>query len=135
MKIYLAGKWSDKINMRKMMMELEEIGHTITHNWTNNETPTRSPQELAYFAKLDIDGVINADYVIAYMDDPKYAYRGTFTEIGCAIGCKKRIIIVSPDYDLTNKDEQPYYSTNCFFHHTQIEHVNSWKLCKSMLAI
>ena len=53
------------------------------------------------------------------MFDKDYAYRGTFTELGCAIGRNKTIIIVCP-----GKDDY-YCQTNCFYHHPLINHVES----------
>ena len=93
MSIYLAGKWSDKEDISKKMTQLIDMGYEITHDWTKNESISREPSELSKFAELDINGVLSADYMIVVMTDTKYAYRGTFTEIGCAIGSGKKILI------------------------------------------
>lgn len=120
MKIYLCGKWADACSLREKMNELKWYGHTITHDWTfnNSNFPKQS-------SKLDIDGVRNADIVIAIMDDPEYAYRGTFTEIGCALGQRKNVLIVCPP--LTDETKDYWCKTNCFFYHPQIFHYNSWE--------
>ena len=119
MKIYIAGKWHNKEQIRGYMDELESIGHEITHDWTSYESdPNNSFQDMA---DHDIEGVMKADALIAIMDDDKYPYRGTFTELGVAFATKKtinknyKIFIVCPSYPYKNEDKKPYYSTNCFF--------------------
>jgi nucleoside 2-deoxyribosyltransferase len=120
MYIYLAGKWSDKEDITHKMSQLTNMGHKITHDWTLNESVTREPSDLGKFAQLDIDGVLMADCFIGVMTDIKYAYRGTFTEIGCAIGTEKKIFIYCPD-------KESYCKTNCFFYHPSIVHFNTWE--------
>ena len=94
------------------------MGHTITHDWTTNETPSRTPEILGNFAKLDIDGVVNADCLIAIMDDPEYMYRGTFTEIGAAIAIGKKIYVYCPN-------DNAKCLTNCFIYHPAIIRVDN----------
>jgi nucleoside 2-deoxyribosyltransferase len=118
MKIYVAGKWSHKDFITEQMKLLQEMGYQITHNWTKNESITRSPEELSKFAELDVNGVLHADVVLVYMTDKDYPYRGTFTEIGVALGSNKQILIVCPDKD-------SYCRTNCFFYHPHIKHFDT----------
>jgi nucleoside 2-deoxyribosyltransferase len=119
MKIYVAGKWSDKKIIQSAMDCFKLLGHQITYDWTQNETQTRSSEELSKFAYLDMKGVMDADLLIAIMNDEKYEYRGTFTEIGGAIATGKKIFIYCP------KDNY-YCCTNCFFHHPNIKHYQLW---------
>jgi nucleoside 2-deoxyribosyltransferase len=122
MKIYVAGKWDDKIFVKNVQKCLTERGHEITHDWT-----TQAGVEDWICAEKDIDGVVQADIVVALMMDPNYAYRGTFTEIGCALGLKKRIIILCPDKVSAAR-------TNCFFHHKSIAHVSTMSELYGVLA-
>jgi nucleoside 2-deoxyribosyltransferase len=133
MKIYLAGKWSDKKENKDKMNLLIDDGHTITHDWTNNEITTRNHEELQKYAILDINGVMNADVLIAVMDDPEYAYRGTFTEIGAALGNNKPVIIISKC--LNEMDIHHYASTNCFYHHSLIKYVSCFENVFELLKI
>lgn len=134
MKIYLAGKWSEKDVARSRMTELEGLGHTITHDWTSYESdPNNSFQDMA---DHDVNGVMGADAYVGTFDDPKYAYRGTFTEMGVALATKRtrpdfKIYAVCPAHFTENK---PYYATNCFFHASGIEYVKSWDDMVSKLA-
>lgn len=127
-KVYLAGKWADKPLILEFMNQIKGLGFEITHDWTKNEKTTNDPSELANFAKLDIDGVVNADIYIGVFTDPKYAYRGTFTELGAAIATNKKILLFCPD-------EKSYCCSNCFFHHPNTIHFNSWDKLISYLAV
>ena len=120
MRIYLAGKWGDRTSIRKIMNRLTEQKHEITHVWPDNEDVKDTPDELGECARLDIEGVRNAEVVIVLMTDPKYAYRGSFTEVGAALALGKPLYIVCPFKD-------GYCKTNCFFWHPGIIHVNSLK--------
>lgn len=121
MRIYVAGKFSDKDLMHHYMTELTKLGHEITRDWTQSGSDTGSNEQLANSALLDTEAIQKAYLVIAVLTDPKYAYRGTFTEIGYALGSCKKVIIVSP------AGPDAYYRTNCFYHHPNILHVTNWE--------
>lgn len=120
MQIYIAGKWSEKPRIRQQMDELEALGYSITFDWTNFEKEGDDDNKKAQAGIYDIEGVRNADLIIINMEDPNYAYRGTFCELGCALGLRKRIMLLCPDQNATCR-EQP------FFHHPSIEHYESWQ--------
>lgn len=119
MKIYLAGKYSDRENLGKKRDQLISKGHKITHDWMTFELPSRSHEHLGIYAKNDIQGVIDADLLLIIMDDKKYTYRGSFTELGAGLALNKRILIVAPDGEY-------YFKTNCFWHHPSIHYVKTW---------
>lgn len=128
MKLYIGGKWSDKEYIRSIMDRFVADGSEITHDWTAVETssieerkrmsPADAHNDRRKCADLDIKGVQDADVVMLFMTDPKYPYRGTFTELGAAIGLKKPTYIVCPEYDNNTYE----CTTNCFFHHSSIIH-------------
>ena len=126
MKVYVAGKWIEAPVINAVQARLVSMGHTITHDWTAVEgigqrdimTDEERNVYRAHCAQLDIAGVQNADAVLALMLDSTYPYRGTFTEIGCALGLGKWVIIVCPDNSYS-------CTTNCFFHHPTIIRVNT----------
>lgn len=126
MKIYVAGKWTEIDIINDVQNKLRSQGHTITHDWTCiegmgdqiNFTPVQRLEYDTRCAILDINGVKEADLVFAVMSDKKYPYRGTFTEIGCALGLDKKIIIVCTGDDY-------YCISNCFFWHPNITHVKT----------
>lgn len=119
MKIYVAGKWHDKASIRGIMGQLEKLGHQITHDWTKNEIETRTPEALRYYATLDLAGVDKADILVVIMTDKEYSYRGTFTEIGFAIGKCKPVYLYC---DLDPKNPSHHCFDNVFFHYPTIRH-------------
>lgn len=118
MKLYLAGKWGARDELRKKIDHLRQMGIEITHDWTFNDPNNGKIQS----AVDDIHGIKNADFVVAVMDDPVYSYRGTFCEIGCALGLGKNVYIYSPE---PKKSE--WYKV-CFAHHPLVMIVEDWDL-------
>ncbi len=52
---------------------------------------------MGHFAKKDIGGVVDADFLIIVMDNKDYDYRGTFSEIGVALASPKpRLSLLPP---------------------------------------
>jgi nucleoside 2-deoxyribosyltransferase len=141
--IYVAGSWLDRIGLQEKMNELKSMGYFITSRWPAFEKDLNSQDDYALCSMFDIDGVKCADVVLVFMTDAKYAYRGTFTEIGCAIGLDKRIIVItdgvciplnSNDSSIEPSDKAEKgtklkfshsFMENVFFWHPQIEHVSS----------
>jgi len=119
MELYVAGKFSDKKQIKEYMNELVKLGHSITHDWTSFESENADQNKMAQSAVKDVEAVKECDVLIAFLTDPQYAYRGTFSEIGIALGTDKEIIVV-------NSDEQAYCTTNVFYHHPDIIHVKTW---------
>lgn len=113
MKIYIGGKFADKQKIRSYMDQVEKLGHTITHDWTSFEyKPTEDDmfmvvkdenndgvENMEESAKYDIEGVQDCDIFVGIFEDKIYPYRGTFTELGCALGLKKKIIVMCPEPD------------------------------------
>lgn len=123
MKLYIAGKFGDKNKINKYIKEATLLGYDITHNWTKFETNNNKIQS----AIKDLQGVMECNCLVCIMDDSSYAYRGTFTEIGAGLALNKKIIIVNPH---TNS----YCTSNVFYHHPSIIHVNSWNNALEMLS-
>lgn len=96
MKVYVAGAVIHKEEIRHVQSKLREIGCTITHDWTVCEPENACPteEELRTFSRQDIGGVRAANVVVVVLNDPTYAYRGTFAELGAAIAFGKTIYII-----------------------------------------
>lgn len=121
-KVFIGGKWDDKKQIKQYISDITNKGHVIVHDWTTYETAIT--KEMPLMAKIAIDGIIKANIVIIIMTDPNYAYRGTFTELGCAIGVNqvtqsKQIYLLCPDTKAVCRE-------NVFFHHPSIVHFTSW---------
>uniref|UniRef100_A0A6C0EK87 Nucleoside deoxyribosyltransferase n=1 Tax=viral metagenome TaxID=1070528 RepID=A0A6C0EK87_9ZZZZ len=121
MKLYIAGKWYDGKKIQNKMKELVALGHTITHDWTTSETTYTSAEfRMREDAISDINGVKNADVVIAIVDDNDYPYRGTSHEIGAALALGKPVMLYCP---------QPLVSAwcqTCFSRHPCITLFEKW---------
>ncbi len=94
MKIFVSGQITDIDNVRKAQEEFIKAGHTLTHDWTRNESgdkmlagpkdKLRNPAETKRRAQLDIQGVINCDaYVIC--TDNEAPGKGMYVELGAAL--------------------------------------------------
>lgn len=73
-------------------------------------------------AQLDARGVESCNTFVAFIDDPHYAYRGTFFELGMAIGLGKRVFVVTPTHLQSNSS---YFWNMTFYHHPSIRRVSS----------
>jgi len=95
MRVYVAGGFPFKDEIRAVQTAVRDAGHIITHDWTEVEeglAPT--PADLARYSVLDLDGVRTADAVLVCFSDPAYPYRGTFAELAAALALGKRVVIL-----------------------------------------
>ena len=94
MKIYIAGKWQERKNVRKCMEELVSMGHEITCDWTDHEYGSDGViGDLSKFAEDDMEGVRSCDIVIALMTEG-YHHKGSLCEMGGAIALGKRVYVI-----------------------------------------
>lgn len=94
MKIFVSGQITDLDNVRSVQQALVAAGHTITHDWTRNETGDKmlagdkaklaDIQETGRRAELDIQGVVGCDAYIVCTDNTK-AGKGMYAELGAAL--------------------------------------------------
>jgi hypothetical protein len=111
LKLYVAGKWGDKAVIASVIRIFEMAGHEITHNWTHvEEEDKKSDTALQMFAEMDIEGVTEADCMIAVITDMDYPYRGTCTEMGAALALKKKVFVI--DFY-----KESGFSSNIFINH------------------
>lgn len=119
-RFYIAGKFADMHRINALVRHLE-LSHSLylqsSYDWTqraiHNKVHYESPDEMharwVDDAVLDVQGVRDADIVLALMDDPNYSYRGTNNELGCAIGLNKPVIIVNPGGDAAPIAQNVFY--------------------------
>lgn len=95
MKAYVATKFEEASLAKSTMRALEALGHTVTHDWTNENADGLSGDALTAYlrgcAERDVKGVVDCD-VFVLLNHPNG--KGMFTELGIAIALKKRIIVV-----------------------------------------
>lgn len=108
MKVFVSGQITDIENVHKAQKALQDAGHEITHDWTQNEAGANmlsSPEaklenieETARRAQLDIQGVVDSEaYVIC--TDNSTAGKGMYAELGAALALnittgKPRVYVV-----------------------------------------
>ena len=88
MKFYIATRFSNELLKNKAIAiknELEKLGHNMTFNWMSY--PSLKPYdqnlvEASKIAKLDLEGVIDADFLILLPDSNG---TGLYVEFGVAI--------------------------------------------------
>ncbi len=91
MKFYVAGKFQDRKNVRKLMDKIEGLGHTITYDWTPDEVNAEGYPIMNTIN--DTRGVQLCDgYVGRFVEENHY--RGALVELGIALGLGKRIYII-----------------------------------------
>jgi hypothetical protein len=95
--IYVAGKWSRRGEVKAVMAQLRDLGHVITHDWTDEDELPGASQAAkdAHFARCalaDMAGVVNADWFIL-LHDP--TCRGAFVELGAALAHGVRVVVVN----------------------------------------
>ncbi len=93
MKFYVASKWENKEEVRKLMYVLIEHGHTITEDWTHS---TEENNEKA--ASADFKGVHDCDVFIGLFDKP-YQYKGALVEFGMALAFYKPVVVIGHGID------------------------------------
>lgn len=120
-KVYVAGKFTDPASVNKVQEICRQNGCEVTYDWTKHVDTLLDPNVdvddlniLKEKADADIQGVLGADFVIVLFLDPKYAYRGTWTEIGIAIGKNIPVYIVYID------EVDCYFKTNIFFYSSKV---------------
>jgi len=139
MKIYLAARYTRRLELCQYWHELESMGHSVTSRWLNGShqinsagLPLGDEGELAvesgdhcaaHFAQEDIADVYAADLMIAFTEQPRSGHSrgGRHVELGLAIAREKPILIVGP-------------RENVFCWLPKIRHFTDWTSCLAVLA-
>ena len=88
MKIYVAGKYEEKKAVREVISAVEQAGHEITLDWTND------PSEGVDAAIADLQAVEKADALIII---PHPRSKGAYTELGAALALRKQVFILQKE--------------------------------------
>ena len=98
MKVYVAGKFEDRFEIRTVMNRLRAVGHEVTHDWTYEDPGDLQGDALASFlthcAEADMNGVLEADILV--LINHKLAF-GAAAEMGMAIAWGKVVYVVGPE--------------------------------------
>lgn len=97
MKIYIATKFENQAKFHELKDLLEEFGHTVPRDWTNERergdmTEVQWQSYLKTQAQADADGVADCDALV--LITVKESMAGAFVEMGIAAALSKRILLV-----------------------------------------
>ena len=87
-RFYLGGKYEERGEIKKIALELVKLGCEWTCDWTKH-----TGTSLSKYAEEDINGVLDADFVIIKKDKVQY-YKGTWVEIGAALANSMPVYVV-----------------------------------------
>lgn len=118
MKVFISGQLNEKVKIREAFDKFEEVGATVTHDWTRTDDLSdyrANAEESARRAAADIDGVLAADIYILMSDNLKCG-KGMYVELGAALAISEqigglRIYVVGP----MNHE-------SIFYHHPNVSH-------------
>lgn len=100
LKIYVAGRYTNKLGVRAIQKELVCAGHSITHDWTTTDglqVPAyRRANYEADCALKDLCGVREADALVL-LDEP--GCLGAYIDVGYAIAEAVPFIVMLPARD------------------------------------
>lgn len=103
MRIYVASKFENTAEVRDAMSRLRDMGHEITHDWTQESAEGVAADALDEFltecAVKDMYGVKTADVVL--LINHKNG-QGMWTELGMAIAWEIPVFFVFPTRTPTN---------------------------------
>ena len=139
MKLYVAGGWPFRHSINEYVNTLKSLGYEIVSNWISRENGINTISDYEANAQHDIDEVKKCDCLVVCLEDDKYAYRGSYTEIGCALGLNKPIIAICSGTVVHESDSLDSFSHYCmnnvFFWHKNIIRVKSRDEATEALAV
>ena len=93
---YIAGKWQEREEVRKLQNELRRLGHLITIDWTWHEVD--DPGYPSQYAVEDIIGATSCDaYVGLFLNDVNY--KGALVEMGASLAMGKKVFVIGHAID------------------------------------
>lgn len=115
--VFVATGFKQKADGRLLMHELQQRQLLIACDWTVEHAGLTK----AAMAVRDVDAMKRADVLVAVMTLTDYEYKGTWTEIGMALGRGIPVVLVSP----FEKAEDAICARNVYFHHPSFVRVHN----------
>lgn len=104
-KVYVAGKFAERRKVKSFMNQIKHFDCEITCDWTKHVAPEAilNKTEWTYkghtYAQEDLKGVKDCKLLVALLDDYRLFYKGSWIEVGIAIGLNKMILLVGEDIE------------------------------------
>ena len=106
MKFYIGSGLKNFQAVDHYAGKLKELGWKQTYDWAKNASGDISFEDLTEYAKLESQGIADADVVIILLP----AGRGAHIELGMAMALKKKIFLCSQ-----SKDDFSFKNTVAFY--------------------
>lgn len=128
MKVYLASKYSAKLQVQKYAKELQKLEIEVTSTWLKEKNPPNTKlsqleeNEALGYALDDIRDINNSDLLVFFSIDPETPVirGGRHVEFGYALGKGKELLVVGP-------------LENIFHSLPQVDHADTWEEAKTFL--
>jgi hypothetical protein len=86
-KIYVAGSWEERAEIKIIMEKLEAEGHDVLVDWTRHGGSSKKK-----YAMEDLEGVLASELFV--LVNPAVMSRGKFIETGIALANGKNIYVI-----------------------------------------
>ena len=98
MRIYMAARYSRRLELLAYAKELRAAGHEVTSRWLNgtHEAADNDTSRWGDFAKDDLEDIRRSDVIVLFTETALVPRNSRMVELGIALGLAKRIIIVGP---------------------------------------
>jgi len=107
--VFVASGWNQKEAAHALMLEVEKRGLQIARDWTTGANGLTKRE----MSVRDVEAMCKAQVLVAVMTLQHYEYKGTWTEVGMALGRGIPVVLVSPFV----KEEEAVCAKNVYFHH------------------
>lgn len=130
MKIYLAGRYGRREQLKSVRDELTRLGHEVTSRWldtewapTDGSSSTAPPEYREKYCLIDLEDVLASECVISFTEEPDSGNGkrgGRHVEFGVALQAGKRLVVVG-------------WKENIFHHHPRVEFFKSqWDMVRAI---
>lgn len=129
MKAFVSGQLNEKVRIRAAYDQLAKAGIEVTHDWTTTDNIgdySANAREAGYRAKLDVQGVIEADVYILLTDN-QICGKGMYVELGAALALAS--ISGSPAVCIVG----PRNHESIFYYHPLARHFADLRSCLKFL--
>lgn len=97
-RVYVAGKFQEKLRLREVMEKLRLAGFEVTHDWTWEDEGNVQPEKLSVYlyncAESDLHGVERAEFVVLF-GHPEL--KGALIEAGVALALRIPVLVIEPE--------------------------------------
>jgi hypothetical protein len=94
MRVYVAGRWSQKEYLKEIREKLSLMGHEVTSRWLDLEKTEYDVSMKPQQALDDCHDVDTAQVLIAVFQPEVTGYQGTLFEIGLAMGIGLQVVVL-----------------------------------------